>query len=171
MPTSRKSKHTIRTERSNVKNHLWRKKVDKSFFVNNGTTIPRWMAQRWELEKYFPDIKGSLGKRDKASTTEVIFKGSIFPAHLTCTNPSNRKNKVHRLFFQDDLNYVLQEVFLMTHMRVIESQLRDGMGDIEKEIPFFAKQRSVGKSKISNVEIFRTLFNIFRLKLKKTFNF
>ena len=40
-----------------------------------------------------------------------------------------------------------------------------------KEIPFFAKQRSVGKSKISNVEIFRTLFNIFRLKLKKTFNF
>jgi len=40
-----------------------------------------------------------------------------------------------------------------------------------KEIPFFAKQRSSGKSKIPNIEIFRTLFNIFRLKLKKIFNF
>ena len=33
-----------------------------------------------------------------------------------------------------------------------------------KEIPFYAKQRSSGKSKIPNIEIFRTLFNIFRLK-------
>ena len=40
-----------------------------------------------------------------------------------------------------------------------------------KEITFFAKQRSSGKSKIPNIEIFRTLFNIFRLKLKKIFNF
>ena len=40
-----------------------------------------------------------------------------------------------------------------------------------KEIPFFAKQRSSGKSKIPNIEIFRTLFNIFRFKLKKIFNF
>ncbi len=40
-----------------------------------------------------------------------------------------------------------------------------------KEIPFFAKQRSSGKSKIPNIEIFRTLFNIFRLKLKKILNF
>ena len=44
-------------------------------------------------------------------------------------------------------------------------------GIIIKEIPFFAKQRSVGKSKIPNIEIFRTLFNIFRLKLKKILNF
>ena len=40
-----------------------------------------------------------------------------------------------------------------------------------KEIPFFAKQRSSGKSKTPNIEIFRTLFNILRLKLKKIFNF
>jgi len=44
-------------------------------------------------------------------------------------------------------------------------------GILIKEIPFFAKQRSSGKSKIPNIEIFRTLFNIFRLKLKKIFNF
>ena len=44
-------------------------------------------------------------------------------------------------------------------------------GVLIKEIPFFAKQRSVGKSKIPNIEIFRTLFNIFRLKFKKIFNF
>ena len=40
-----------------------------------------------------------------------------------------------------------------------------------KEIPFYAKQRSSGKSKIPNIEIFRTLFNIFRLKFKKIFNY
>ena len=40
-----------------------------------------------------------------------------------------------------------------------------------KEIPFFAKQRSSGKSKIPNIEIYRTLFNVFRLKFKKILNF
>jgi len=43
------------------------------------------------------------------------------------------------------------------------------MGIFIKEIPFYAKQRSSGKSKIPNIEIFRTLFNIFRLKFKKIF--
>ena len=41
------------------------------------------------------------------------------------------------------------------------------MGIFIKEIPFYAKQRSSGKSKIPNIEIIRTLFNIFRLKFKK----
>ena len=40
-----------------------------------------------------------------------------------------------------------------------------------KEVPFYAKQRVSGKSKIPNIEIFRTLFNIFRLKFKKIFNY
>ena len=44
-------------------------------------------------------------------------------------------------------------------------------GILIKEIPFFAKQRSSGKSKIPNIEIFRTLFNVFRLKFKKILNF
>ena len=40
-----------------------------------------------------------------------------------------------------------------------------------KEVPFYARQRTSGKSKIPNIEIFRTLFNIFRLKFKKIFNY
>ena len=36
-----------------------------------------------------------------------------------------------------------------------------------KEIPIHARQRSKGKSKIARVEIFRTIINIFRLKLKQ----
>ena len=34
-----------------------------------------------------------------------------------------------------------------------------------KEIPFYARQRYKGKSKIEKIEIFRTLINVFRLKL------
>jgi len=34
-----------------------------------------------------------------------------------------------------------------------------------KEIPFYARQRHKGKSKIEKIEIFRTLINVFRLKL------
>jgi hypothetical protein len=35
-----------------------------------------------------------------------------------------------------------------------------------KEIPFYARQRYKGKSKIEKIEIFRTLINIFRLKFR-----
>ena len=35
-----------------------------------------------------------------------------------------------------------------------------------KEIPFYARQRYKGKSKIERIEIFRTLINVFRLKLR-----
>jgi len=36
-----------------------------------------------------------------------------------------------------------------------------------KEIPIHARQRSKGKSKIDRIEIFRTVINVFRLKLKQ----
>ena len=44
-------------ERTDVKTALWRKKVDNTFFRYKVTTLPRWIASQWNLEKYFKDNK------------------------------------------------------------------------------------------------------------------
>ena len=58
----RKSQNTSVSERSNVTNEMWRKKVDNSIFRYDGTVIPRWMVANWDLEKSFQDFDGSLRK-------------------------------------------------------------------------------------------------------------
>ena len=133
----RKSQNTSISERSNVRNEMWRKKVDNSIFRYDGTTIPRWMVANWELEKYFPDKDGSLRKGDKESQTSIRFNNENFEGHLTCSFPKNRSNKVHRLWISEDLKEELKRTFVMSHMRDIESGLRGDVGDIEKEIPFW----------------------------------
>tara|TARA_B100000700_G_C14795092_1_gene737823 strand:- start:61 stop:198 length:138 start_codon:yes stop_codon:yes gene_type:complete len=39
----------MKIERSKVDFPLWRKKVDKSLFEHNGTTIPLWACEMWSL--------------------------------------------------------------------------------------------------------------------------
>tara|TARA_B100000676_G_scaffold163350_1_gene160633 strand:+ start:1029 stop:1868 length:840 start_codon:yes stop_codon:yes gene_type:complete len=114
-----------------------RKKVDNSLFRYKGTAIPKWIASKWELEKYFPDVNGSLGKTDKNSETEIQFNNKTYTGHLTCSFPKNRANKVHRLWLSEELTDELKREFVMSNMRDIESALRGDVGDIEKEIPFW----------------------------------
>ena len=133
----RKGQNTSITERSNVEHDLWRKKVDNSLFRHNGTVVPKWVASKWKLDKHFPDIKGKLGKNNKKSETQVLFKRKTYSGHVTCTLPKNRPNKVHRLWLSGDLVDDLKEVFVMSHMRDIESALRGDVGDLEKELPFW----------------------------------
>ena len=133
----RKGQNTSITERSNVEHDLWRKKVDNSLFRHKGTVVPKWVASKWGLDSHFPDIKGKLGKNDNGSETQVLFKRKTYSGHVTCTLPKNRPNKVHRLWFSEELVDELKEVFVMSHMRDIESALRGDVGDLEKEIPFW----------------------------------
>ena len=44
-------------------------------------------------------------------------------------------------------------------------------GFVIKEIPIHFADRKTGKSKIPKIELFRTLFNVLKLKLKSSFNF
>jgi len=132
-----KSQSTSITERTNIEHDLWRKKVDNTLFRYRVTTIPIWIASKWKLSKYFKDVNGKLGKNDKGSQTTVKFRNKVYEAHLTSTLPKNRANKVHRLWVSEDLNSILKEVFVMSHMRDIEAALRGDVGDIEKEIPFW----------------------------------
>jgi len=48
--------------------------------------------------------------------------------------------------------------------------LINNRGIFIKQIPIYFKNRKVGKSKIPKIELFRTLFNIFRLKFKRKTN-
>ena len=45
----------------------------------------------------------------------------------------------------------------------------DKRGFFIKEIPIHFKDRIKGTSKISKIEIFRTLYNIFKIKLREIF--
>jgi hypothetical protein len=133
----RKSKNTSVSERSNISNDMWRKKVDNSILRHAGTIIPIWMATKWKLEKYFPDVEGSLGKKDKKSQTIIIFNNKKYKGEVTCSFPKKRANKVHRLWLSEELIDELKITFVMSHMRDIESALRGDVGDLEKVIPFW----------------------------------
>ena len=49
----------MKIERSKVDFPLWRKKVDKSLFEHNGTTIPMWACEMWNLTRLFSKILSS----------------------------------------------------------------------------------------------------------------
>tara|TARA_B100001123_G_scaffold106380_1_gene123725 strand:+ start:696 stop:1589 length:894 start_codon:yes stop_codon:yes gene_type:complete len=133
----KKSQNTSTGERSNVRSGMWRKKVDNSLFRYNGTTIPKWVASQWDLEKYFPDVEGTLRKGDANSISSIVFNNQSYIANITCTFPKRRADKVHRLWQSEQLTDELKSVFVMSHMRDIESGLRGDVGDLEKEIPFW----------------------------------
>jgi hypothetical protein len=116
---------------------MWRKKVDNSLLRHKGTTIPRWVASKWNLEAHFPNIEGASKKNDEITKTKILFNNRTYTGNLTCTFPKKRANKVHRLWLSDGLAEELKNVFVMSHMRDIESALRGDVGDIEKEIPFW----------------------------------
>jgi len=50
----------MKLERSTVDFPLWRKKVDKSLFEHNGTTIPMWACEMWGLPKMFGTVSSRL---------------------------------------------------------------------------------------------------------------
>ncbi len=122
-------------ERTNVDFPLWRKKVDSSLFQYNGTTVPKWVCEVWNLDEVFPGLKG---KKEEASTISITFNNKKYNGHVTCSWPKNRANKVYRMWFSDDLRDDLKETFLMSFMRDIENRLRpDSDSDIEQDIPFW----------------------------------
>ena len=56
---------------------------------------------------------------------------------VVSTHPEGRANKVYRFYFDEALLRRLKEVFLMSHMRDLESRLRKDTTDLETQIPFW----------------------------------
>ena len=137
----------MQLERSNVEFPIWRKKVDKSLFEHNGTTIPEWACRMWSL----PEIYGTVtSRKDPRSNATVIYKGTQYDAWVT-TAPHGRKSPAFRLWFDSVLSLALKRTFLMSYMRSLEGTLQEKV-DIEQSIPFwefldieFDKQRRVFK--------------------------
>jgi hypothetical protein len=130
----RKNKQTETTERANVRFPLWRKKVDNSIFRDLGTTVPNWVCRNWQFDLIFPGI---LKSSDAASAVSVWFEGQNYPGRVVSTHPEGRAKKVYRFYFDEALLRRLKEVFLISHMRDLESRLRKDTTDIEIQIPFW----------------------------------
>lgn len=124
----------MKLERSDVEFPLWRKKVDKSLFEHNGSTIPVWACQMWGLTEDFHDVSS---KRDERAKVIVSFAGAQYEGWVT-TAKHGRSSPALRLWFQEELSLKLKYTFLMSYMRSLEQRLTtETDGDIEKKIPFW----------------------------------
>jgi hypothetical protein len=130
VPVCKKMKH----ERSDVEFPIWRKKVDKSLFEHNGTTIPVWACQMWGLIEDFGDINS---RSDYRARVKVSFAGTQYEGWVT-TARHGRSSPALRLWYKEELSLKLKYTFLMSYMRSLEQRLSGNTyGDVEKKIPFW----------------------------------
>jgi hypothetical protein len=122
----------MKLERSNVEFAIWRKKVDKSLFEHNGTTIPEWACRMWKLKQLYGDI---TSRRDPRSAADVTFEGKMYSAWVT-TAPHGRSTPAFRLWYDQALSIELKKTFLMSYMRSLEGSLNSKV-DVEKNSPFW----------------------------------
>lgn len=125
---------TIKSERTNIKHPMWRKKIDNSILNSGNTHVPRWVCKMWNFDQAF---KGVRGRKCSDGRVPVSFKGHTFEGHITFTQPTSSKNKKYRLSFEDALLTRLRDTFLMSCMREIEGRLQTSKTPIEDEIPFW----------------------------------
>lgn len=127
----------MKTERSNVKYPLWRKKVDNSLFTKLDTPIPNWLSEVWGIEQIF-GINSS--KRNSASEITLIIKKKSFKGYILFTK-FHGKDTNYKLFFTKEFAEELKDLFIMSYMRTLESKLRRGKSsyttNIEDDIPFW----------------------------------
>ena len=89
---------------------LWRKKVDKSLFQHNGTTIPLWACQMWRLTEDFGDVSS---RGDDRAVVTVSFAGRNYRGWVT-TARHGRKSPALRLWYEEELSLKLKYTFLMS---------------------------------------------------------
>src|SRR5262249_16560837 len=122
----------MKTERSNVEFAIWRKKVDKSLFEHNGTTIPEWACRMWGLSETYSAI---TSRKDPASVVSATFKSRTYRGWVT-TAPHGRQSPAFPLWYEPELTHELKHAFLMSYMRSLEGLL-DRSRDVEADIPFW----------------------------------
>lgn len=127
----------MKTERSNIKFPLWRKKVDHSLLENEVTPIPNFLHEQWKINKLFGEC---YSKSDNASKITVVFKGKRSNGSICFTKSKSRS--LCRFHFEPELADQLKSVYVMSYMRSIEDRLRQIKKEykgqnIEEEIPFW----------------------------------
>lgn len=122
----------MKLERSDVEFPIWRKKVDKSLFEHNGTTIPQWACSMWDLGKIYAGISS---RKHPTATARATFQGEEYGAWVT-TAPHGRASPAYRIWYDEALGFELKHTFLMSYMRSLEGSL-SGTSDVEDRIPFW----------------------------------
>lgn len=124
----------MKLERRNVDFPMWRKKVDSSLFNYKGTTIPNWACDMWEIQKSF----SHCNSKKKIDSKVIIYFNDVKYDGWVTVAKQGRKTPAYRLWFSDDLQYKIKNVFLMSYMRDIEYRLKNDTNiNIEDEIPFW----------------------------------
>ena len=121
----------MKLERSNVEFAIWRKKVDKSLFEHNGTTVPEWACRMWGLKQLYGEV---TSRKDARSRASVSFRGVKYDAWVT-TAPHGRTSPAFRLWYDKALSYELKHAFVMSYMRSLEGSLESL--DPEQGSPFW----------------------------------
>jgi hypothetical protein len=121
-------------ERSDIDKPLWRKKVDGTLLKGSSTPIPQWLWDIWSIEQTFGKV---TSKKDPKSAVKLIYNGRNFKGNVTrIKNPNGHR---YRLQFEKPLANALSDVYLMSYMRLLESELSSNQShrEIEKEISFW----------------------------------
>lgn len=122
----------MKLERSDVEFAIWRKKVDKSLFEHNGTTVPEWACRMWGLQEIYGRV---TSKTDPESSALVRYNKKEYKAWVT-TAPHGRKSPAYRLWYDPTLSLELKRTFLMSYMRSLEGALERN-AEPEENIPFW----------------------------------
>lgn len=127
----------MKTERSNVKFPLWRKKVDTSLFTKQDTPIPNWLSKVWEIQSIIGD---NSSKKSEETKVTLILNKKQFLGSVLFTKKYGKETD-YKLFFQPDFVEELKDSFIMSYMRTLENKLRKNnpsyKNNIEDEIPFW----------------------------------
>jgi len=113
---------------------MWRKKVDSTLLQRAETPIPRWLWGLWDIEKTFDMV---LKKVDYESKVELIFDNQVFSGNVVQKKKPGGYG--YRLFIDKRLASLLCEVFLMSYMRAIESDITKSKNnrEVEDDISFW----------------------------------
>jgi len=121
-------------ERSNVDQPMWRKKVDGTILRDGWTPIPKWLWEIWSIEKVFGSV---TSKKAPDAQVTIEFDGLLYSGQVARVKTADSYR--YRLYAEKELTDKLSEVFLMTYMRVIESEITQDKNhrQIEEEISFW----------------------------------
>jgi hypothetical protein len=78
------------------------------------------VCQIWQFDTIFPGIVKSS---DDVAKVAVKFEGRTYGGRVVSSHPEGRAKKHCRFYFDEALARRLKEVFLMSHMRDLESRL------------------------------------------------
>jgi hypothetical protein len=122
-------------ERRKVEHPMWRKKADGTLIREGWTPIPKWLWEVWSIEESFGNVSS---KQSPEGEVKIICEGASYKGHVAKVRAQGGFR--YRLYIDSaDLVEQLAQTFLMTYMRVIESEISPDLNhrQVEKEISFW----------------------------------